>query len=64
MSKFNNEASSKPTNSNLPVPSYVEKHIRGTTYGVISRFNGDNNKDVKSTLLRLISRESDFANPE
>ena len=39
----------------------LEIQIKGTTYIAISSFNGDTNKDLKSTMLRMICRDLDMS---
>jgi len=41
------------------IPLRVKKHIKGTTYKVITSFNGNTNKDLKSAILHMICRDLD-----
>ena len=59
MTQIKIENTVNQTTSNLSVSSCVEKRIGGTTYKVITRFNGDASKDLKSAMLRLACRDLD-----
>ena len=52
-----NQAKIKKQSNPLAMPT-TEIQIGRTTYEVVTSFNGNQNRDMKSTLLRLMIQEA------